>query len=410
MDILIISVIFPYPIDAGGSAGMFKMTNYLRLHHRVTLLCPKSSPENVAALQALWPDVKLVSFSQEGSSSAKPSLKRWLKGFLKKEDRSKMARSKKNMVLYHTDLVNYYFGDLLAKLAHVLANKSFDLIQVEFIELAPIINFLPAHVKSVFIHHEIRYRRMALENQTLPLTQASEAWKIEGVKTLELALLKKYSKIICMSDLDKQYLVEDGLNSDQIGVSPSPIDLKVHAVNMPFVFQHRLVFIGPEVHYPNFDAIDWFLNTCWEKLVSKNPALSLDIIGRWTPETIHEFSTFKNVRFLGFVADLATVMQGAIMVVPIRIGSGMRMKILEGVCWHVPIVSTAIGAEGLPMQSGENCFLADSPDQFVEAIFQLSENELLQNQFIQASSQIIEFGYSLEESGAKREKIYKTII
>jgi glycosyltransferase involved in cell wall biosynthesis len=103
-------------------------------------------------------------------------------------------------------------------------------------------------------------------------------------------------------------------------------------------------------------------------------------------------------------------MKGSVMIVPLRIGSGMRMKILEGAAWHVPMVSTTVGAEGLPMNHMENCILADTAQDFVDGILTLSADVSLQNQFVKNAKSIIKLGYSVEECGQVRNEIYKRLI
>jgi glycosyltransferase involved in cell wall biosynthesis len=410
MDILLISVVFPYPVDAGGSVGTHKMIEFLRKNHNITLVCPKSSLENQMALEALWPNVKIVSFNLPCHIQDDLSIKKIIKSFAGNRKISKEQRFRNAMMLQTSDLVNYYFDDLLLKIGNLTFEKKYDLIQVEFIDLAPIVNFLPKNTPKIFIHHEIRYKRMFLEYSTLKDKTQTDIWKIENTKTLEIATLNKYDKVISLTEHDKNYLIADGVDASKVEVSPLPINIKNHPINIPFNFQNRLVYLGPEIHFPNLDAIDWFLTHCWNDLKSQNPKLKLEIIGKWQSKTIQEYSHFKDVTFLGFVEKLENVMTGAIMIVPLRIGSGMRMKILEGVSWHVPIVSTSIGAEGLPMHHNENCFLADNPGDFCESILKISKDKELQNSFIDGSKNLIQSGYSIEDCGKKREEIFKNLI
>src|SRR5690606_29781818 len=123
--------------------------------------------------------------------------------------------------------------------------------------------------------------------------------------------------------------------------------------------------------YPNLDGIDWFLSNCWGEIQRLNPGVKLSVVGRWSEEKKKWFDGYENVSFEGFVPDLETVMRGSVMIVPLRIGSGMRMKILEGVSYHVPVVSTSVGAEGLPMVNDINCKIADSASDFIVATHQL---------------------------------------
>jgi hypothetical protein len=291
-----------------------------------------------------------------------------------------------------------------------LNKNSYDLIQVDFIELAPLVHFLPKNIKKVFVHHELRYKRMSLEYATLGYKDVGEEWKIANTKLLEVGLMNAYDKVICLTEIDKKTLEMDGVNLKKMEVSPLPVDVTEHPINQPFEFNKRLVFLGPEVHFPNLDGVDWFLANCWEKLLSKDPQLKLSILGKWSEEAKKMFAYSRNVTFEGFVEDLSTVMKGSIMIVPLRIGSGMRMKILEGAAWHVPMVSTSVGAEGLPMNHMENCILANTAQDFVDGILTLSADASLQNKFVKNAKIIIKLGYSVEECGQVRNEIYKRLI
>jgi glycosyltransferase involved in cell wall biosynthesis len=251
---------------------------------------------------------------------------------------------------------------------------------------------------------------MSLEYATLGYKDAAEEWKIANTKLLEIGLMNAYDKVVCLTEIDKKTLELEGVNSERIEVSPLPVDVAEHPINQPFEFSKKLVFLGPEVHFPNLDGVDWFLANCWEKLLRKDPELKLSILGKWSNEAKKMFQHARNVTFEGFVEDLSVVMKGSVMIVPLRIGSGMRMKILEGAAWHVPMVSTTVGAEGLPMNHMENCILADTAQDFVDGILTLSADVSLQNQFVKNAKSIIKLGYSVEECGQVRNEIYKRLI
>ncbi|MCP9753751.1 glycosyltransferase [Lacihabitans sp. CCS-44] len=411
MDILLVTVVFPYPVNDGGRSGTFKLIEYLRKEHNITLICPSCTAANHQKLQELWPNVKIQTFNSPKSITEGFNLKGFIKKTIvgqKKPSKSEIFKS--NMVLNTTDLVKYYFSNLIQLVQNELNKNSYDLIQVDFIELAPLVHFLPKNIKKVFVHHELRYKRMALEYATLGYKDVGEEWKIANTKLLEVGLMDAYDKVICLTEIDKKTLELDGVTPEKLEVSPLPVDVAEHPINQPFEFNKRLVFLGPEVHFPNLDGVDWFLANCWEKLLSNDPQLKLSILGKWSEEAKKMFAYSRNVTFEGFVEDLSTVMKGSIMIVPLRIGSGMRMKILEGAAWHVPMVSTSIGAEGLPMNHMENCILADTAQDFVDGILALSADASLQNKFVKNAKIIIKLGYSVEECGQVRNEIYKRLI
>ena len=134
-----------------------------------------------------------------------------------------------------------------------------------------------------------------------------------------------------------------------------------------------------------------------------------DIIGNWSENRIKEYSLkYKDVHFLGFVDDLYAAIKDSTMIVPITIGSGIRMKILEASSKGVPFVSTSVGAEGIPVVNGQDCFIANTPDEFIESILKL-QNPDLRHQFAENANMMIRKHYSLEALRKNRLEIYEKL-
>lgn len=408
MNIFIASLLFPFPCDNGGSAGTFKMIDFLRKTVKIDLLLPFSNQEDLESLRLLWPDVNIYTF--DPPTLEPPSFVQKIKKSLKREKTDKETFFKSQMIFKRINLVDYYQRNFIEIAINLFNKNNYDLICTEFIDLAPLIHFIPENSKSIFIHHEIRYKRLELELNTLPAIPLWAKWELNNIKVLELGILEKFSKVLCLTPDDKKILVSDGLDSIKVEISPLAANISDHAINIPFNFKNKIVFLGPDNHFPNLDAVDWFLTHCWMSLRRQHPDLRFEVIGKWTKQSRSFYSQMPGVYFHGFVENLEEVMEGAIMVVPLRIGSGMRMKILEGASWHMPIVSTTIGAEGLPMQNEYNCFLADSPEDFVEAISRLIASPELQTKFIEKSSDILKADFSVEECGKRRLEIFEQLV
>jgi glycosyltransferase involved in cell wall biosynthesis len=406
MNILLATLVFPYPINDGGKSGTFRMVDALRENHSVTIIVPESP--HVMELQKLWPDVHIKTFKMASGGPKDGAIF----GFLKQITGRKLKFSKaqimeREMQLNTSNLVQYYFEDLLNVFQGEMLLGIYDLVQIDFIDLAPLVHFIPKEIPKIFVHHEIRYKRMMLEKATLLEHRPEDDWKIQNTKVLEIGLINQFDKVVCLTDIDKQILLEEGVMKDKLEVSPLPMVLSEHEINTPFVSKNRLLFLGPDQHYPNLDGMDWFLSNCWTEIQRLNPGVSLSVVGRWSAEKKQWFKDYTNVHFEGFVPNLETVMEGSVMIVPLRIGSGMRMKILEGVSYHVPVVSTSVGAEGLPMSNDLNCKIADTADNFILATHQVLNNPELQNSFVQKASEILNEDYSSLECIRKRENIYR---
>lgn len=411
MDILLATLVFPYPVNDGGKSGTYRMIESLRKSNKVTLICPQPKEEHLVALKSLWPDIKIITFQRP---TARPKDNIFIDTIKRITGRKHIPTReevmKQEMLLTTCNLVEYYFDDLLQLFQDELKSKKYDLVQIDFIELAPLVHFVPENIPKIFVHHEIRFKRMERELATLPEPDSSFSWKIANSKILEFNLIDRFDKVISLTDIDRDILISEGLNPDKVEASPLPMELSKHDINQPFVSNNRVLFLGPDQHYPNLDGLDWFLKNCWSKIRRTKPGINLSVVGKWSSEKREWFKDYSDVIFEGFVPDLATVMEGAVMIVPLRIGSGMRMKILEGVSYRVPIISTTIGAEGLPMKNNINCKIADQPEEFSKAVIEVLENPQLQNDFIDKALEILNSGYSSQECGARREEVYAMLL
>ena len=113
---------------------------------------------------------------------------------------------------------------------------------------------------------------------------------------------------------------------------------------------------------------------------------------------------------MGYVDDLRAFLKGSIAVVPIRIGSGMRMKILDAIAARCPFVTTAKGVEGIDLENGRECLMADDPDAFAEAIIRLAGDAELQEQLALRAEAKLQALYSPGQMQQRRLDIYKGIL
>ena len=409
MKIAIISIVFPFPVDNGGSAGTYNLIEESRHLHDITFICPNVSEERKQGLQKLWPNVNIITTPQHKTDSV----------FLKAYKFSLKAKQKLSGVksdyffprshLAINDLSKCYYPGFLEKIEDVFLQNQFDIIQVEFIEFAGLVHFLPANTPKIFIHHEIRFKRLEMEYNTLPNVSLADKFHIEATKDLEIGLLNHYDKVLTVSEQDQKYLAEAGIQKEKLYTSPLPINLKNEVLNQPFIFKNKLVFLGPENHYPNLDAVHWFLENCWESLYKANPNLKFQIVSKWSKEFKKIHKDKKNIEFLGFIENLSSILDGAIMIVPLRIVSGMRMKILESISWNVPIISTSDGAEGLPMIDGKNCLIANDSKEFIDKVNLLIRSNELANKFITESQKITMNDYKIENCSKIRNQVYQLL-
>lgn len=279
----------------------------------------------------------------------------------------------------------------------------FDLIQVEMPRFVSHILSLPKDVKTIYVHHELGFVRRELERKEFPDSIYVNACEMFA-DVNEISLLNMYDTVVTLSPIDARKLEVAGVNA-RIIPSYANVDNEDVLEFCP-VERKRLTFVGPERHPLNVIGIQWFLDNCWHLLKKMDPDYSLEIIGIWSSERMKDFSRkYEDVHFLGFVENLKESINNSIMIIPITIGSGIRMKILEAASSGIPFVSTKVGAEGIPVVNGTHCFITDDASTFVEDIVKLQNIEL-QKKFVMNSYKMIKDNYSMAALRSNRIKIY----
>ena len=160
---------------------------------------------------------------------------------------------------------------------------------------------------------------------------------------------------------------------------------------------NSLVFTGSMDWLPNEDAIFYFVDAILPLIKRQCPEISLEVVGRKSIsrklQALAEKE--KGLRLTGWVEDIRPfVARGSLCIVPLRIGGGTRLKIFEAMAMSKAVVSTTIGAEGLPVQAGENILLADTPKDFAAAVLSLLRDPIQRNRLGSAARTLVQEKYS----------------
>jgi glycosyltransferase involved in cell wall biosynthesis len=187
-----------------------------------------------------------------------------------------------------------------------------------------------------------------------------------------------------------------------LGAVPTGVDVEFFQPPQGARTQRSLVFLGSMDWMPNIDGICWFAETVWP-LVKKNfPDATLAIVGRKPVEKVKQLAAREpSITVTGTVDDVRPhLAQAQAMVVPLRVGGGTRIKIFEAMATSIPVVSTRIGAEGLPVRHGESILLADEPAAFAEQIAVLFRQPELGIRLGQAALELVRRHYTWDAVNA----------
>jgi glycosyltransferase involved in cell wall biosynthesis len=173
---------------------------------------------------------------------------------------------------------------------------------------------------------------------------------------------------------------------------------------------NSFVFVASESHRPNVEGLEWFLRDVWPIIKRNLPDVAFEVVGEWSVAAQARLPNYQDVRFLGFAPELGKVLQGRIMVVPVRVGSGIRTKILAAWGASCPVVATTIGAEGLPGTAGEHYAIADSAVEFASACIELAQDVGALNRMIANGLEMARKFYSPEAVRNARMNCYEKLL
>jgi len=279
----------------------------------------------------------------------------------------------KSIILNQSYYVNRFFSkDFSNKLIQVLKSQSFDLIQLESIFAAPYIPVIKQYstAKILLRAHNIEHKiweRLAKQQSSL-LKKFAFSILAKKLKRFELSVFSQIDGYMTISEQDYDYFHEQFPNTSgtviAFGIDPTDYAEEDYIPSE----NPQLFHLGSLDWKPNMEGVDWFLNEVWEEMHAKFPQLTFTIAGRHIPSKLKTLQ-LPNVIILGEVADAQEFMHSKdIMIVPILSGSGVRVKIIEGMALGKTIITTSIGAEGLEIENGKHLIIADNKEDFIHAV------------------------------------------
>jgi glycosyltransferase involved in cell wall biosynthesis len=173
----------------------------------------------------------------------------------------------------------------------------------------------------------------------------------------------------------------------------------------------RIVFVGSMDYHANVDGAVSFAREVWPRLRDRQPALVFTIVGRDPAAEVRALATIPGVEVTGTVDDVRPFYREALAaIVPLKVGGGSRLKILEAMAAGVPVVSTTLGAEGLDVRHGENILIADTNEQLAEAIVSVVESEEQRKRLSAAGRALISGQYDWSRLGTNLREIYQKLL
>ena len=301
-----------------------------------------------------------------------------------------------------TRFINDRFSKALEQL---LGEQEFDIIQLEGLYLCPYISVIRKKSNALIVYraHNIEHE---IWKRTMEISKGLKRFYLRNLSKriykFERAMLNRYDLLVPITARDEMILNKLG-NIKPTHVSQTGIDASVVIPNARKLEHPTLFHLGSMEWAPNQEGLIWFAEKCWPAIHKRYPELKFYVAGRNAPAWMEKKMDYPNVVFLGEVADAYEFMNSkSIMIVPLFSGSGMRVKIIEGMALGKSIVATPIGAEGIEVENRKHLLIAGDEESFVNAVSELVDNREL---FVQMGKNAIEFIHEKFDNLATADKL-----
>lgn len=373
MKLLILTPQLPYPPQQGTSLRNFHIIRGLAARHEITLLSfleenQSADPQANAPLWDLCRRVVTVPVPP----------------------RSKGQRLHQFITSPRPDMAHRLYSPIFnAQLTDLLHQETFDVVQVEGIELARCMNIVRRHSpgsKLLFDNHnaETELQRRNLQTDL----RQPRRWPAALYSSVQVDRLRRFEGWACLtadwvtavSDTDKQLL--ERLMAPLLALAPQPptpitvipncLDVAQYQLDEAAPIPFDVLFSGKMDYRPNVDAALWFADAVWPRILAERPLSTWAIVGQKPHPRLDRLRHLPGVTLTGWVERVQPYLAGAsVAVLPFRIGSGTRLKLIEAMAAGKALVSTPIGAEGFPVQSGREIVLAEGAEEMATAVLRL---------------------------------------
>jgi glycosyltransferase involved in cell wall biosynthesis len=281
------------------------------------------------------------------------------------------------------NISRFFSTDFDLRIMKLLRREQFDVVHLESLFMTVYLGTIRRYSKApvVLRSHNLEYviwEKIANGTRN-SLKRTYLKYLSKKLKQYELKMLNEVTGVAAISEEDKQRFIELG-TVKPIATIPFGLDLSAYNAEVDTAPELALFHLGAMDWSPNLEGILWFLQEVWHSIHARHPHLKLYLAGRNMPSDLLD-NSYPNVEVIGEVDDAKRFMKSkAIMIVPLLSGGGVRVKIIEGLALAKPIISTSIGAEGVDCVDHEQLLIADTPDQWVEAIDELIGNATLRDE------------------------------
>lgn len=387
-----------WPLNSGGRLRSFHIVSELARRHRVVLLTTHGPNDDLNGLRSGLPlceQIMSLPYAppKYGSFSFAGALSRsWLSSL-------------------PVDLWKWDIPQLRREVRRFCSQDNFDLCVADFLVAFPNI-LVGGPVPVVFFAHNVEHMIWKRLSETEGRTWRRPLLEVEWrkMRRYEARACAAAGMTLAVSETDRALLAVHAPGA-RICTIPTGVDTSFFSPNGGRKSNLHLVFTGSMDWYPNEDGMLYFIETVLPRVRAEIPHVSFSVVGRNPSPRLRAVGESAGVRVTGTVDDVRPyIAEGAVYVVPLRIGGGTRLKIFEALAMGKAVVATSVGAEGLPLVPGIHFLDADDPQSFARAVVSLLRDPVRQKALGMAGRRLVEERYSWREVAREFEARCEEVI
>jgi sugar transferase (PEP-CTERM/EpsH1 system associated) len=386
MKILFLSQRFLFPMDTGGKIRTGSILRELSRRAEITIISNVEHAKDAPYLDAmdeLCSRFIAVPWIEE---------RRYTPGFYARLAVQSLSR-------YPIAVLNDHSRALEDALHKELREGDYDLVICDFLQSTLNFRAVTGIPVLLFQHNvEAQISRRHVERASNPLARLFWTLQHRRMRRHEGAMCRRFDATIAVSEEDRR-LMHEWYGADRVYAIPTGVDTAFFAPREGPVKARQLVFTGSMDWLPNDDAMAWFITDIFPLIRAEEPHTSLVIVGRKpTPRIEKLVNASPDIVLTGWVDDIRDyIAESAVYIVPIRIGGGTRIKIYEALAMGKALVSTTVGAEGLPLEDGEHFLRVDEPRAFADAVLSLLRDEQRRARMGEAARRYVDDNFRWEK-------------
>jgi polysaccharide biosynthesis protein PslH len=393
MKVLVIDEWLPWPLENGKKIRTYNLVARLARKHEILYMGYVRLPEEKDKIEALE-RVGIRAIPVNDVRIPKWSLRFYLEVI-------------RNLFSNEPFSSAYHIKDaFINKLLKSVEVERPDLVHCEWTNLAPLLRHLESIPKVISAHNVESDIWRRLEKTSLnPFKRLIAKQQAQRIERMEREWYPKVERCIAVSANDQEVIESYGA---KVGLVENGVDIEHYQKMATEEETGRLVYTASFETFSNQDAVDFFIKDIFLLLKADNPEMDFWIVGKDPPKRFFDYSARdKRVHVTGTVPDVREyIAKSSICVIPLRIGGGSRLKILEALAMKKAVVSTSVGAEGLRVRDGKHILIADEPGDFAAKVLSLIKDPCTRRSLGVAGYELVRSTYDWEKLAEIQHKIW----